>query len=236
MEKSTKKPLSLYKDYKDRADSAPIPWIIYKACAEDLQRTLSIHPPLTHNIKVSDQKLRIWISEASELITPEDELQALTIQLLEDEFGFTMPQPVEEPEQEEYDTQEWPVEDATDRQRKLYDEMDKAEGYVDEEDRKQSNKFIRQSEYDFTDVVNRGSDPVEDEEPKRKLTRRVKEVDQVEETPTKEPPWIPKPGERVEIIDGVPRKPLTREQRKERGMSSGKWVSSPGGGGLLGEE
>ena len=99
MEKSTKKPLSLYKDYKDRADSEHIPWIIYKACAEDLQRTLTIRPCLTHNIKVDTQKLRAWISAAIELIQPDDELSALTIQLLSDEFNFTMPQPVEEPEE-----------------------------------------------------------------------------------------------------------------------------------------
>jgi len=95
--------------------------------------------------------------------------------------------------------------------------------------------FKRRSEFD--DVINRGSDLVDqDEEPKRKLTRRVKEVDQVEEIPTKEPPWTPKPGERVEIIDGIPRRPLTREEREAGRMKSGRWRSSPGGGGLLGEE
>lgn len=47
-------------------------WKELKQTGEDLQKQLGIRPPLTHNIKCNDRKLREWIADASELISPGD--------------------------------------------------------------------------------------------------------------------------------------------------------------------
>lgn len=80
-------------------------WKQMKQAAEDLQKQLGIKPPLTTAIKCNDSRLREWIEDASELIDPGDVLlQANTIEVLRDEFGFEMPTAeVEEEEEEEVD-------------------------------------------------------------------------------------------------------------------------------------
>ena len=84
-----------------------VSWIKLKAAAEDLQKMLGVEPPLTHNIKCNDKKLRAWIIEAIELIKPGYEFQDSTIQVLSDEFSFEMPEGGESYEDDEYDPNDY---------------------------------------------------------------------------------------------------------------------------------
>ncbi len=89
-------------------------WAELKRAAEDIQRTLLIDkPPLSANIKVNNAKLDAWITEAIGLIAPGDEFSdPRTLEVLQDEFAFEMPEwdssgEVEEEESYEEDPEQY---------------------------------------------------------------------------------------------------------------------------------
>ncbi len=68
-------------------------WKELKEAAMDIQQVLGINkPPLSVSIKVNNTKLDAWIAEAITLIAPGDEFRDATIQILQDEFAFEMPE------------------------------------------------------------------------------------------------------------------------------------------------